>query len=163
MTKTTVMPESIVAVTLSTRNIEGQRRFYEAWGWSAVPYSNDEYVAFSLGAPTLAFDLAHKLGEEAVARPLPDGAKGSEWPVGRDARLLAEFPLGRRERILAGFDETLGNGPGVLILLAPEWAAGVREQHTQPFRRALEEQQAGARILAARRRFGHFFFGHTCA
>ena len=74
MTKTAVMPESIVAVTLGTRDIERQRKFYESWGWTAVPYSTDEYVAFSLGATMLAFYLADKLAEEAEAAPLPTGA-----------------------------------------------------------------------------------------
>ena len=73
MTKTAVMPETIVAVTLGTRDIERQRRFYEAWGWTAVPYSTDEYVAFSLGATMLAFYVADKLAVEAEATPLPTG------------------------------------------------------------------------------------------
>jgi catechol 2,3-dioxygenase-like lactoylglutathione lyase family enzyme len=76
MTRTAVVPESIVAVTLGSHDIASQRRFYEAWGWSAVPYSTDEYVAFSLSGTMLAFFVAEKLGEEAAPGQavLPPGA-----------------------------------------------------------------------------------------
>jgi uncharacterized glyoxalase superfamily protein PhnB len=72
MTNTAVVPESFSAVTIGARDIARQRRFYEAWGWKAVPYSNEEYVAFSLSGATVAFFAAEKLGEEAApGMPVP--------------------------------------------------------------------------------------------
>jgi uncharacterized protein len=73
---TALMPQSLFAVTMGSRDIARQRRFYESWGWTAVPYSNEEYVAFSLSGATVAFFEAEKLTEEAAsgASTPPDGA-----------------------------------------------------------------------------------------
>ena len=89
MTTTSVVPESIVAVTLGARDIAAQRRFYEAWGWKAVPYSTDEYVAFTLAGTMLAFYVADKLTEEASpgSSAPPSGAwKGVTLAVNVPAR-----------------------------------------------------------------------------
>jgi hypothetical protein len=68
MTNTAVVPQSFLAVTLGAHDIARQRRFYEAWGWTAVPYSNDEYIAFAFPSATVAFFAAEKLAEEAGAK-----------------------------------------------------------------------------------------------
>ena len=68
----TGLPTKLYALTLGTKNIAGQRSFYEGWGWKAVPYSSDEYVAFELEGATISFFLTDKLGEEAApGEPLP--------------------------------------------------------------------------------------------
>jgi uncharacterized glyoxalase superfamily protein PhnB len=67
MTNTAVVPQTFFAVTLGAHDIARQRRFYEGWGWQAVPYSNEEYVAFSLSGSMIAFFVAEKLAEEAGA------------------------------------------------------------------------------------------------
>ena len=63
------------AILRGAHDIAGQRRFYEAWGWHAVPYSNEEYVAFTLEGTQVAFFTAEKLTEEAApgATTLPRG------------------------------------------------------------------------------------------
>jgi hypothetical protein len=66
MTNTSIIPRNFIAVTVGSADIARQRRFYEAWGWKAVPYSNDEYVAFELSGTMVAFFNAAKLTEEAA-------------------------------------------------------------------------------------------------
>jgi hypothetical protein len=66
MTSNSLIPESFFAVTMGATDIARQRSFYEAWGWKAVPYSNEEYVAFSLAGTMVAFFVAEKLAEEAA-------------------------------------------------------------------------------------------------
>lgn len=75
MNQTAVVPQNFLVVTLGTRDIARQRRFYEAWGWEAAPYSGDDYVAFAFPSATVAFFEAGKLAEEAGA---PLTAPG-EW------------------------------------------------------------------------------------
>jgi len=74
MTNRPNLPANLYAITLGTKDIAGQRRFYEGWGWQAVPYSSDEYVAFVLNGITLSFFIADKLAEEA--------APGESFPTG---------------------------------------------------------------------------------
>ena len=72
MTGTAAVPRNFLVVTLATRDIAGQRHFYESWGWPALPYSSDDYVAFSFPSATVAFFEAGKLAEEARAElPAP--------------------------------------------------------------------------------------------
>ena len=73
---TAVIPQNLLAVTLGASDIARQRRFYEAWGWNAVPYSNEEYVAFSLAGATVAFFVAEKLAEEAAPGAVSPPAGG---------------------------------------------------------------------------------------
>jgi catechol 2,3-dioxygenase-like lactoylglutathione lyase family enzyme len=78
MTKDTqVVPQRLFAVTLGAKDVAAQRRFYETWGWEALEYSTDEYVAFDLAGVVVAFFPADRLAEEAApgARPASDG-----WP-----------------------------------------------------------------------------------
>ena len=62
----TTLPRRLFAVTLGARDIARQRSFYEKWGWQAVPYSNEEYVAFDLSGVSVAFFPTEKLAEEAA-------------------------------------------------------------------------------------------------
>jgi predicted lactoylglutathione lyase len=75
MTTTAIVPKDIFAVSIGAHDIAAQRRFYEAWGWEAVPYSNDDYVAFPLSGTQVAFFDAKLLAEEA-APGMPAVAKG---------------------------------------------------------------------------------------
>src|SRR6476646_8140978 len=63
---------------------------------------------------------------------------------GVGAQLLAELAAGDVEQVLPLGRFSLGNGPGPLVLVSPEWAAGVDQQD---FRRTVAEavhQEAGA-------------------
>jgi len=62
----TTLPRRLFAVTLGAKDIARQRSFYENWGWQAVPYSNEEYVAFDLNGVSVAFFPTEKLAEEAA-------------------------------------------------------------------------------------------------
>ena len=61
-----------------------------------------------------------------------------------DAELLDEFPARRRLRILAGAAFALGNRPGAIVLVAPERAAGMDQQHQQSTAFSLVQEDAGA-------------------
>ena len=63
---TPTLPTQLYALTLGTQDVARQRRFYEGWGWQAVPYSSEDYVAFTLNGLTIAFYPTAKLGEEAA-------------------------------------------------------------------------------------------------
>jgi uncharacterized glyoxalase superfamily protein PhnB len=63
---TEVVPRRLFAVSLGARDVPAQRRFYEAWGWQAADYSNEQYVAFDLAGVSVAFYPSELLAEEAA-------------------------------------------------------------------------------------------------
>src|SRR5207253_4968383 len=60
------------------------------------------------------------------------------------AQLLQKFPARDIFRVFAGLDLALRDRPRTVILVAPERAAGVHQQHLQRQTRAAVHQDAGA-------------------
>jgi uncharacterized glyoxalase superfamily protein PhnB len=60
------IPQKLYAVTVGVNDVGRQRGFYEGWGWQALPYSNEEYVAFDLAGSIVAFAAHGVLGAEAA-------------------------------------------------------------------------------------------------
>lgn len=86
MTQTSIVPRQFFAVSLASDDVAGQRRFYEAWGWQALPYSNQEYVAFQLEGAIVAFVRKALLAEEAApgaGTPAASGWNGVTLAVKR--------------------------------------------------------------------------------
>lgn len=77
MIQTSAVPKQLYAVSLASDDIAGQRRFYEGWGWQALPYSNDDYVAFQLGGAIVAFVRRALLADEAA--PGADAPAALAW------------------------------------------------------------------------------------
>jgi uncharacterized protein len=74
MTEPVGVPQNLFGITLGSRDVSKQRRFYEAWGWTIAPFSTDEYVAFDLGGAVVSFFDTEKLAEEAApGARLPGG------------------------------------------------------------------------------------------
>jgi len=89
MTQTSIVPRQFFAVSLASDDVAGQRRFYEAWGWQALPYSNQEYVAFQLEGAIVAFVRKALLAEEAApgaGTPAASGWNGVTLAVNVPAR-----------------------------------------------------------------------------
>ncbi len=70
-------PRTMSFVTIGARDLSGLRAFYESWGLTATPYSNDRFVSFELGSVTLAFYPLDLLRREAA--PGPAAAPPTEW------------------------------------------------------------------------------------
>ena len=66
MTTASLPPQHLFAITVGVDDVARQRAFYEAWGWQPSPIGTDEYAAFDMGGPLVAFFSRHSLGEEAA-------------------------------------------------------------------------------------------------
>jgi hypothetical protein len=75
-----------------------------------------------------------------------------ERAVDGEAGLLGELAPGRGERILARLELALGDRPGAGILLGPERAAGMDEEHFRRGAALAIYQQAGALLGHGRAR-----------
>jgi len=64
--------------------------------------------------------------------------------VGRGAGLLRELAQRGRQRLLLGVVLALGDRPRAGVLLGPERAAGVHQQHLEGGARAAVQENAGA-------------------
>ena len=85
--KTQVVPQQLYAVTFAATDIGRLRSFYEGWGWEALPYSNDEYVAFKCGESVVGFFRKDLLAAEAApGNSAPSGWRGVTLAVGVPTR-----------------------------------------------------------------------------
>src|SRR5215467_11618289 len=83
-------------------------------------------------------------GRHHLAARLLHRREGDEGPARLDPRLLPELARGRDERLLAGVVLSLGNGPGAEVLVLPERAARMDEQHFQLAAAPTEHEQTSA-------------------
>src|SRR5262245_23347705 len=79
-----------------------------------------------------------------LAARLLDRRQGDEGAARLDPCLLPELARGGDEPLLAGVVLSLGNRPGAEVLVLPEWAARVDEQHFQLASVPTEHEQAPA-------------------
>src|ERR1044071_5360074 len=100
-----------------------------------------ELIAFEFAEVEVAFDGP---GHDRLAAGLPEASKRDEFAFRNAARLLLKFAAGGCKRLFSVFVETLGNGPGAVILLGPERAAGGRTQKLRPGGRPAKHQNACA-------------------
>src|SRR4029079_6168776 len=79
-----------------------------------------------------------------LAALLLDVAERMEGTGRRHSVLLLELTLRRGERVFAFFRLPLGDGPGAQVLLRPERAAGMDEEHLERAVLPPVHQEAGA-------------------
>ncbi len=71
-----MVPARLTFVTLGTRDLKGQRRFYEALGWQATDASDDDYVQLKTAGAILALFPLAELAKDAGLPELSE-ARGS--------------------------------------------------------------------------------------
>src|SRR5215831_3323992 len=83
-------------------------------------------------------------GRDHLAARLLYRCEGDEGPARFDPRLLAELARGGDERLLARVVLSFGNGPGAEVLVLPERAARMDEQHLKLAAAPTEHEQTSA-------------------
>ncbi len=83
---------------------------------------------------------------DGLAARLADRAERPERRGEVEPGLLAELAPGGVERFLAGFGLALGDGPGAVVLLRPERAAGMNEEYLDRAVATAVRQEPGAQL-----------------
>ena len=79
----------------------------------------------------LDIEIFEREAIDLLAAALANAPERDQSAGRHDAELLGELASRRRLRILAGVAFTFGYCPGAIVLVAPERAAGMDQQHQQ--------------------------------